>query len=155
MTVRSMFVTSIVLAAVCGVGCQHRADATEGTDPGCSKDADCKGDRICTHHECGPPSITDTPACPPCTACPDCPTTTVTSAAPSASNGPKGAVTDAEKARALLLENPQQAKFILYNRLTGKAGTREEYQVLREACRAPASYDKACIEQCSKHLATQ
>ncbi len=61
---------------------------------------------------------------------------------------------DVEKARQLLLSDPAQAKFILYNRLTGKPGTPDEYRVLREACRAAASYDKSCIEQCTKHLSS-
>jgi len=59
---------------------------------------------------------------------------------------------DVERARALLLTDPAQAKFILYNRLTGRNGTPEEYRVLREACRAQAAYDKSCIDQCTKKL---
>jgi pSer/pThr/pTyr-binding forkhead associated (FHA) protein len=62
------------------------------------------------------------------------------------------AVPDVDKARALLLDHPEQAKFILYNRLTNKPGTADEYRVLLEACKAPSAYDKSCIEQCKKHL---
>jgi len=69
-----------------------------------------------------------------------------------ASTAKPPAVPDVEKARNLLLTDPAQAKFILYNRLTGRQGTPEEYRVLREACRASASYDKSCIDQCTKHL---
>ena len=61
-------------------------------------------------------------------------------------------VPDVEKARALLIEHPDQAKLLLYNRLTSRVGTPDEYRVLLEACKAPSSYDKPCIEQCRKHL---
>jgi pSer/pThr/pTyr-binding forkhead associated (FHA) protein len=61
------------------------------------------------------------------------------------------AVADVDRARALLIEHPDQAKLILYNRLGSKPGTMEEYRVLLEACKA--SPDKACVEQCKKHLA--
>jgi hypothetical protein len=54
------------------------------------------------------------------------------------------------RAKALLLEHPDQAKLILYNRLSSRQGTPEEYRVLLAACRA--SPDQACIEQCKRKL---
>jgi hypothetical protein len=141
---------TISLLAVSMLACQAKAEATAGPDPGCTKDVDCKGDRICTQGQCGPPPITNAPMCPPCAACPDCasPPTTVT----SADAGRAVPLTDVARARALLLTDPAQAKFILENRLTGKPGTQEEYRVLREACRSAAAYDKSCIDQCTRKI---
>ncbi len=69
---------------------------------------------------------------------------------PAASPAPPA--TDAERARTLIIDgDPAQAKFVLYNRITGTEGTKEEYRLLLEACNT--TNDAACAEECRKHLA--
>jgi hypothetical protein len=54
-----------------------------------------------------------------------------------------------ERARALLLDHPDQAKLILYDRLT-KGGTPEEFVVLKQACKATS--DGPCVAECKRRL---
>jgi pSer/pThr/pTyr-binding forkhead associated (FHA) protein len=59
---------------------------------------------------------------------------------------------DLERARAVLLDHPDQAKLILYGRLN-KGGTTDEFNVLKQACKATG--DQACVAECKKRLNMQ
>jgi hypothetical protein len=150
---------SIAIVAVALFPACDKPDAAEITraDEGCMKDTDCKGDRICDQGRCTAPPITGTPACPPCPACPD-PATTAALPPPDPSlavgDGAvqalrHGSTPALEKARALLLDHPDQAKLILYDRLT-KGGTVEELVVLKQACKATS--DQACVAEVKRRL---
>jgi hypothetical protein len=56
---------------------------------------------------------------------------------------------DLDRARAALHDHPDQAKLILYGRLT-RGGTREELTVLKAACHATG--DMTCEIDCNKRL---
>jgi hypothetical protein len=56
---------------------------------------------------------------------------------------------DLERARALLLDHPDQAKLVLYDRLA-KGGTIDELNLLKQACKATS--DTACVNECKRRL---
>jgi pSer/pThr/pTyr-binding forkhead associated (FHA) protein len=62
---------------------------------------------------------------------------------------PAGGGSAVERARALLLDHPDQAKLILYDRLT-KGGTQDELNVLKQACKATG--DIPCVNECKRRL---
>ena len=139
---------------VCVACSKPEAGATVRADDGCTKDTDCKGNRICEQGRCGAPPITGTPACPPCAACPTCPEAfsppqELLVAPDTSASARKGPTAQLERARALLLDHPDQAKIILYDRLS-KGGTTEELNVLKQACKATG--DTACVNECRHRL---
>jgi pSer/pThr/pTyr-binding forkhead associated (FHA) protein len=89
-----------------------------------------------------PTSVAHPPPTQPTQPPPPQPTTAPTPKPPAGGSA-------VDRARALLLDHPDQAKLILYDRLT-KGGTQEELNVLKQACKATS--DTPCVNECKRRL---